>query len=42
MGSVGAGFVVADDLITVARVAVEAVGSLSDVVVELGFGYPFA
>ena len=40
MGSVG--FVVADDLITVARVAVEAVGSLPDIVAELGFGYPFA
>ena len=42
MGYVGAGFVVADDLITVARVADEAVGSLLDIVVELCFGYPFA
>ena len=42
MGTVGTGFVVADDLITVARVAVEAVGSLPDVVADLGFGDPFA
>ena len=42
MGSVVAGFVGADDLTTVARVAVEAVGSLPDIVAELGFGYPFA
>ena len=42
MGSVGAGFVVADDLITLARVAVEAVGNLPDIAADLGFGDPFA